>query len=163
MNRKIFLIILFVALLAADQLSKLAVQANMELYQSIQVIPGFFSITYVLNPGAAFGIFRDHPEIFRRLFFIGVTSIAIIFFVVLLVKEYNNKLRSIAYVMVIAGALGNMIDRVRLGMVVDFLDFYFRGWHWYTFNIADCCVTIGIGLLLVDIIFFDKLRLTSSA
>ena len=154
--RKTGLIIFFAVLLAADQISKLVVQEKMFLYESVTVIPGLFNITYVLNPGAAFGIFQNQPEIFRRVFFICVTVLAVILIFVMLRKDLNHRLRSIAYTMVIAGAIGNLIDRIRVGMVVDFLDFYWKSFHWYTFNVADVCITVGIGLLLIDMLFLEK-------
>jgi signal peptidase II len=155
MNRKIILLVMFVLFLIADQVSKIAVQANMVLFESKTVIPGFFNITYVLNPGAAFGIFRNMPESFRLIFFVGVTTFACVFLLVLLYKEFSYKLRSFAYVAVVAGAVGNLIDRIRIGKVVDFLDFYVKDYHWYTFNFADCYITVGMAVLVLDV-FINK-------
>lgn len=152
---------MFVAFLIIDQLSKLAVQANMLLFESKTIIPGFFNITYILNPGAAFGIFRGQPESFRKAFFIIVTVIACIFLLVLLYKEFSYKLRTFAYTAVIAGAIGNMIDRIRVGKVVDFLDFYVKDFHWYAFNFADCCITVGIAVLILDMFVNKKKELNA--
>ncbi len=156
MNRKIILPLLFIIGLALDQISKFAVQANLQLYESVPVIPGLFNITYVLNPGAAFGILRGQSESFRIGFFVGMTILSCILIFVLIIREYSYKVRTFAYTAVMSGAVGNMIDRLRVGKVVDFLDFYFKNWHWYTFNIADCFITVGIGVLLLDLLFLNK-------
>ena len=155
MNRKIILPVMFVVFLIADQVSKIAVQTNMKLSESITVIPGFFNITYVLNPGAAFGIFGNMPDLFRKVFFVGITLAACVFILYLLYKEFNYKLRSFAYIAIVAGAIGNLIDRIRLSQVVDFLDFHIGNFHWYTFNLADCYITVGVAVLILDM-FINK-------
>lgn len=152
MSRKIALPFMFVILLVVDQITKLAVQANLSLYQSVEVIPGFFNITYVLNPGAAFGILQGHPPLFRKIFFLLATIAACVVLLMLMYREYSHRLRSFAYMAVIAGAVGNFIDRLRIDKVVDFLDVYYKSYHWYTFNFADCCITVGVALLLIDVI-----------
>ena len=156
MSRKIVLPVLFCVFIALDQITKFVVQAKLQLYDSVEVIPGLFNITYVLNPGAAFGILREQSEIFRVAFFTGMTILACILILTLIIREYRFKVRTFAYTAVLAGALGNMIDRLRVGKVVDFLDFYFKNWHWYTFNVADCLITVSIGALLIDILFLNK-------
>jgi len=156
MNRKILLPVLFCLLLFLDQISKFAVQANMQIYDSVEIIPGLFNITYVLNPGAVFGILRGQSDTFRVWFFSGMTILACILIFVLIIREYRYKIRTFAYTAVIAGAVGNMIDRLRIGQVVDFLDFYFKNWHWYTFNIADSFITVSVGILLIDMLLLNK-------
>ncbi|MDR2869282.1 MAG: signal peptidase II [Deferribacteraceae bacterium] len=156
--RKFILLFAFIALTIADQASKLAVQANFKLFDSVEVIPNLFNLTYVLNPGAAFGIFNTQSETFRQIFFVAVTLVAVVLILWMLRKEYAFVLRSVAYTMIIAGAMGNLIDRIRVGMVVDFLDFYFKDFHWYTFNVADVYITTGVGLLLIDMLIFDRKR-----
>lgn len=155
-SRKACLTLLFIVLLALDQLSKVLVQSNMVVGESRTVIKGLFNITYVFNPGAAFGIFNSQPEMFRKIFFIGITVVACALIIYLIYKDYNYRLRTISYVMILAGAVGNFIDRVRMGMVVDFLDVYWKNWHWYTFNIADCCITFAVGLLLWEMFLNRK-------
>ncbi|MDR2884702.1 MAG: signal peptidase II [Deferribacteraceae bacterium] len=149
-SRKIALPLFCILLVGLDQLSKILVQMHMRLGESIEVIADLFNLTYVLNPGAAFGIFRDQPEMVRKIFFTAVTIIAFVAILFVLYKEYRFKVRSYAYVAVLAGAVGNMIDRVRVGKVVDFLDFYIRDYHWYTFNLADCWITVGVFVLIID-------------
>ena len=148
--------IIFCLFLALDQISKFAVQANLRLNESVEIIPGLFNLTYALNPGAAFGILRGQSETFRILFFVGMTVLACVLIFALIVREYHYKLRTFAYTAVMAGALGNMIDRLRIGKVVDFLDFYFKSWRWYTFNIADSFITVSIAILIIDLLLLNK-------
>jgi signal peptidase II len=152
MERKIILLVMFVIFLVVDQVSKILVQAYMHLSESKTVIPGFFNITYILNPGAAFGILSNAPESFRKIFFVGITIAACVFILILMYKEFNYKLRSFAYIAVLAGAVGNLIDRIRIGKVVDFLDFYIGNFHWYTFNFADSYITVGVVVLVFDML-----------
>ncbi|MDR0454160.1 MAG: signal peptidase II [Deferribacteraceae bacterium] len=156
MNRKIILPAMFCVVVTLDQITKFAVKTNMRLYDSVEIIPGLFNIMYVLNPGAAFGMFGGHSEMFRTIFFIGMTALACIMILALIIREYRFKVRTFAYTAVISGAIGNMLDRLHTGKVVDFLDFYFKNWHWYTFNIADSFITVGIAVLLLDFFVFNK-------
>lgn len=142
-------------MLLLDQVAKYAVQAKMALYDSVTVIGGFFNLTYTLNPGAAFGMFAEFSPQFRLYFFITLTLIICGLIVYLIKKEYAFRVRSFAYTMIIAGAIGNAIDRVRIGMVVDFLDVYFKQWHWYTFNLADSWITVGVALVFISM-FVEK-------
>jgi signal peptidase II len=147
----ILLPILFILLFTLDIVTKRLVENNLNLYESIQVIPGFFNITYLLNSGAAFGMLQDKPELFRKIFFGGVTLTACAMLLILLIREARCLYRSSCYVLILAGAAGNLYDRIRLDKVVDFLDFYIGQYHWYTFNIADSCVTVGVALLVCEL------------
>jgi signal peptidase II len=135
--------------LVADQLSKIWVLQNFELGESIQLLP-VFNFTYARNYGAAFSFLGDAGGWQRWLF----TAIAIVVTCVLSVwlsrlKPTQLKL-SLALVLIIAGAIGNLIDRSLYGYVVDFLHVYYQQWHYPVFNIADCAITIGAGLLIWD-------------
>ena len=154
--KKAFVPVLFSFFLLADQLSKLAVQKTLRLYEAVEVIPSLFNIVYVRNPGSAFGLFAELSPMFRQIFFAVITLIACFFLLTLIKKEYSYKLRVIAYTAIIAGAVGNLIDRLRFNYVVDFLDFYYKSYHWYTFNIADVCITCGVALLMIDWVFGKK-------
>ncbi len=149
--KKYFL--LFVFIVAVDQITKFLVCHNMTLYQSIPIIDGFFNLTFVLNPGAAFGLLSGLDDTYRQTFFIVVTIIAIAAVGFLAFKERDCKIKLFSYVLIISGAFGNLIDRVFVGRVVDFLDFYIGDYHWPAFNIADSCISIGIFLIVIDIIF----------
>lgn len=133
-------------LLVLDQLTKLLVEKRMILGESIEVIKGFFSLTYVTNKGAAWGIFSGYGLV---LFGIGllVTVIAIMF-LRKLCAGYPE--RYVAILAVLSGVFGNSIDRLFRGAVVDFLDFYIKDRHWPAFNVADCAICIGIGVYMLS-------------
>lgn len=153
---KILLSLLFAAVVVLDQATKIAVKNSFMLYESIEIIPGFFNLTYILNPGAAFGFMANMNESYRQLFFIIATVIAIAAVVYLLKKEGHIKLRAFSYTFILAGAVGNLIDRIYIGKVIDFLDFYISKYHWPAFNVADSAVFIGVTLLLVDLFYHKR-------
>lgn len=135
--------------LVLDQVSKYWVAGSMELYQSIKVTP-FFNLTYVHNPGAAFSFLAEQGG-WQRWFFAGIAAIASVIFLVWLAKTpKSNRCLSIAFALMLSGALGNLFDRVALGYVIDFLDFYLNGYHWPAFNIADSAIFIGAALMIFD-------------
>jgi len=137
------------AIVILDQSTKVLVHKSMRLYQSIPIIDGFFNLTYVRNTGAAFGIFAGSAEIFRRPFLIAVSivAIAVILMMVKRLPEGNTWL-STALAFILGGALGNLIDRVIHGEVIDFLDCYWGKYHWPAFNLADSFITVGVGITL---------------
>jgi len=132
-----------------DQLTKIIVDRTMPLYHSIPIIDGFFDLTYVRNTGAAFGIFAGAHEVFRLPFLIGVAIVAI-GFIVLMLKRLSDDATGLitAFTFILGGAVGNLIDRIAYGEVIDFLDVYWSGYHWPAFNVADSFITIGVGLAL---------------
>jgi len=141
--------------LVADQLSKIWVLQNFTLGESIQLLP-VFNFTYARNYGAAFSFLGDAGGWQRWLF----TAIAIVVTCVLSVwlsRLQRTQLKlSLALVLIIAGAIGNLIDRSLYGYVVDFLHVYYQEWHYPVFNIADCAITIGAGLLIWDSFSSDE-------
>ncbi|MDP2798634.1 MAG: signal peptidase II [Deltaproteobacteria bacterium] len=140
----LFLAVTF-GIFALDQLTKGHIQYHFGLYESRAVIPGFFSLTYITNTGVAFGLMSGEPDTWKRLFFLSVTLLAI-GFIFYLFGHFRSKGRGavIALGMILGGAIGNMVDRVRLGKVIDFLDFYIGGCHWPAFNVADAAITCGV-------------------
>ncbi len=135
--------------LVVDQLTKQYVVSSMELHQSINVLP-FFNITYAQNPGAAFSFLADQPG-WQRWFFTVIAVIAsTIFFIWLKKTPAKQRLLAIALACMLSGALGNLVDRVIYGYVIDFLDFYLGQYHWPTFNIADSIIFIGASLMIID-------------
>ena len=140
----IITVLLIIASVVLDQVSKYLVVANMELGQSINVIPGIFRFTYIHNYGAAFGSMADSRWIFMILSSVAIIAILVYIFW----KKPQNKLLLSALGLIAGGGIGNMIDRVCLGYVVDFLDFcaFPKLWMWI-FNVADACVCIGAGML----------------
>lgn len=138
-----------VVIVVVDQLTKIIVDRSMPLYHSIPIVDGFFSLTYVRNTGAAFGIFAGSAEIFRRPFLIAVSLVAIGFIFTMLKRlPDNEKGLSTALAFIVGGAIGNLIDRLIYGEVIDFLDCFWGSYHWPAFNIADSFITIGVGLTI---------------
>ncbi|PLX90366.1 MAG: signal peptidase II [Desulfuromonas sp.] len=132
-----------------DQLSKLYIDSHFKLYEAVTVLENFFHITYIRNRGAAFGILSDSP--LRLPFFIFVTLIAIVGILWYLRQmQAGQKLSQLALGLILSGAIGNLIDRVRFGEVVDFIDVHWYSHHWPAFNVADSAICIGVGLLLFD-------------
>ena len=147
--------VLFVSaiLVLADQVSKTIVVRTMSLYESVPVIENFFHFTYITNDGMAFGI--DFP--FGYFIFSLVSALLTIFLFWYLWSVRNDSLLiRLGLAMIIAGAVGNLIDRLMLGEVIDFLDFMVGNFHWYVFNLADSYVTVGMVLILTDSIFQEK-------
>ena len=134
--------------LIIDQLSKIYIDGAFKLYQSIPVIDNFFSITYVRNPGAAFGILRDSA--IRIPFFISVSLLASIGIIWYLRRvSAKDRWQHFSLGLIFSGAVGNLIDRIRLGEVIDFLDVYWRQHHWPAFNVADSAICVGVAILFL--------------
>jgi signal peptidase II len=145
----LILVIVTVVVVAMDQLTKQAVVSRFSPHESYPVIDGFFNFVYVLNPGAAFGFLAKASEGFRSLFFIGVTALVMGLIAYYVVKsEQENTLNVFGLTLIFSGAVGNLLDRVRFGAVVDFLDFYIHSWHWPAFNVADSAITMGAVLMI---------------
>jgi signal peptidase II len=142
-----------VPIVAFDQLTKVIVDRTMALYHSIPIIDEFFNLTYVRNTGAAFGIFAGSHEVFRLPFLIGVSIVAIGFIVVMLRRLREDATGLItALAFILGGAVGNLIDRIVYGEVIDFLDVYWSNYHWPAFNLADSCISIGVAITLCYLI-----------
>ena len=149
MSRYRILAIISAVIIALDQATKLYVDANFRLHESMPVIRGFFNLTYVRNKGAAFGILADNAV--RIPFFITVSIVAMLGILWYINRIRNDqKLAVFSLSLVFAGAFGNLIDRVRLGEVIDFLDVFWQRYHWPAFNVADSAITVGVTLLLID-------------
>jgi len=129
----------------ADQLTKAWVLRAISPYEVIPVIPGFFNLIHVQNPGGAFGFFASAGSQWRALFFI-IFSIAAVLMILYLYKSTPASYKWLlsAFSLVAGGAAGNLVDRLRFGQVVDFIDIYVGGWHWPAFNIADSAITVGM-------------------
>lgn len=141
--KKIYLITFLVTLI--DQIIKLFVTFNMNLYQSIEIIKDFFSITYVKNTGAAFSILSGN-----RILLIIFAVIALNLIYIFLLKDKKlNKLENIIYGVLIGGIIGNLIDRVLFGSVIDYLDFNLFGYNYPVFNFADICMVVSAIILII--------------
>lgn len=132
-----------------DQISKAAIARMFDYGQRLPVIGGFFDLTLLYNKGAAFS-FLAGASGWQREFFIGIGIVAALFILWLLARHGRQRLFAWALALILGGAIGNVIDRVLHGHVVDFLLFYWRNWYWPAFNAADCAIVIGAGLLIVD-------------
>ncbi|WP_372723763.1 signal peptidase II [Immundisolibacter sp.] len=133
--------------LLADQFSKLAVLRLMEPYQSLPVLPGF-NLTLAFNRGASFSFLAEAGG-WQRWLFSGISIVAAVVIIVLLRRTpLSDRVNGFGLALVLGGAVGNLVDRLRLGHVVDFLDVYYRAWHWPAFNIADSAICIGAVLLV---------------
>jgi len=149
--KKNFLILLIGAtvIIVLDQISKFAILSRFVLHESYPVIKGLFNLVYVLNPGAAFGFLAGASDTFRSIFFIGITLAVLLMIGYYIVKsESGGTLYVVSLTMIFAGAVGNLIDRIRFGAVVDFLDFYIHTWHWPAFNVADSAISVGAVLII---------------
>jgi signal peptidase II len=146
-----------IAVIVLDQITKAVITEKLFMYGSYKVIDGFFSLVYVMNPGAAFGFLAGAPEIFRYLFFISVTVLAILLIIYYISKSKSQDvLMVISLTLIFGGAVGNLIDRIRFGAVVDFLDFYIGTWHWPAFNVAGSAISIGAVLMIWEMLVSRK-------
>jgi signal peptidase II len=135
--------------LALDQLSKALIASSLAMHETRPVISGFVNLTRVHNTGAAFGIFAGQASSFRTLVFLSVSILAVVVIFWMLVRlAPTQRVEMVALALILGGALGNMLDRVRLGEVVDFIDVYYGSYHWPAFNVADSAISIGVTLLL---------------
>lgn len=135
--------------LILDQASKLAVAGSMQLFESIPLLPSF-NLTYVHNTGAAFSFLSDAGG-WQRWLFAGLALIVSSFITVWLLRlQKHETLLAVALSLVLGGAIGNLIDRVAYGYVIDFLDVYYQDWHWPAFNIADSAICIGVALMVLE-------------
>lgn len=153
-NKYLKLIFIAGIVILLDQVTKIIVLKYMPLYHSIPIIPGFFSLTHIHNPGGAFGFLAGQGPLVRKLVFIVVSFLAlclILYFYRVTPRSYS--LLSTALALIFGGAAGNLVDRIRFGKVVDFFDFYIANMHWPAFNIADSAISIGMCILLFHILF----------
>jgi signal peptidase II len=135
---------------AGDQLTKAWITANFGMFQTREIIPGLFNLTYLTNRGAAFGFLNGDHGSWRHAFFVGVALVAMVMMVFLLRQmQKEGKRFVVAIALIFGGAVGNLIDRLRLGAVVDFLDVYWADYHWPAFNVADSAITVGVTIFLV--------------
>jgi signal peptidase II len=138
------------AVLLLDQGSKAWVLRTLPGAPPLTVIPGFFDLTFSRNTGGVFGLLAGAPSLGRRAFFVGATAIALGVIVAFLRRwGHESRLLCVALALVAGGAVGNLVDRLRFGSVVDFIDWHWRSYHWYTFNVADSAISAGAVLLIV--------------
>lgn len=143
--------VLAASIIMPDQIAKAVVQAKYPLWASDPVIPGLFNLVHVLNKGAAFGFLNNPDSSWQVWFFVAVTVVAVGFIYSLLIHaDRGDRFLIWGLGLVLGGALGNLIDRIRFGHVVDFLDFYVGQYHWPAFNVADIAITCGAFAIIVS-------------
>ena len=135
-----------------DQLTKWLVMTRMTEFQEIPIIEGFFSIQFVYNPGAAFGILTNQRWLFV---IVGIVALFLMFHY-LRGPASRHWMSTLALGLLMGGTVGNLIDRIRAGEVVDFLLFYWRDYYFPNFNVADTCITVGVGLLLLHLLMMEE-------
>ncbi len=156
-NKLIRLILIAGFVLILDQVTKAVILQTMPLYDSITIVPGFFNIVHVQNPGGAFGLFGEAAPFIRQLVFLFFAPAVVGF---TLYMYYKTPLKpyplfSLSLAIINGGAIGNIIDRIRFGKVIDFLDVYIGSSHWPAFNVADSALCIGIAVFGYHVLF-DK-------
>ena len=156
-NRFLFLTLIGGGIIILDQFTKHHIQKALRLHESVVVIEDFFSLTYIRNPGAAFGFFATQTAQFRSVFFLTVSAVALTLLIFFFLQTPKDDVWAlIAISLLFGGAIGNLLDRLRIGEVVDFLDFYVGQFHWPAFNVADSAITVGISLLMFSLFLQKK-------
>lgn len=146
--------------IVADQVTKAIVERTIPPHEPpIAVIPGFLNLTHVRNTGAAFGLLNT-AEFAGKPWLVMAMAIGALVAIVFYAGRFAGETASTRYglALVLAGAVGNLLDRARAGYVVDFVDAYWRGWHFWAFNVADAAITVGAGLILIDMLFLSRHR-----
>jgi signal peptidase II len=158
MSRKLTILLpVLVGGLALDQVSKLLVVAQLPLNGQVPILPGILNLVHIHNKGAAFGLLSGWGSEFPWLFFMGTTALVLGVLGYLLWRLPEDQgLATLGYGLILTGALGNLIDRIRLKEVVDFIDVYWGHYHWPAFNVADSLVCLGAGVLVWVIIKDEK-------
>jgi signal peptidase II len=146
-------LILVLAIVAADQITKALVRRALELHDTIEVIPGFLNLTRVHNTGAAFGMFNamDFPYKTAALTIVATVALAGVAWYAATVPP-QDRLARLGVASILGGAIGNLIDRATAGYVLDYVDFHYAGWHFWAFNVADAAISIGVVLMILDLL-----------
>ena len=156
-KKHLIFIAIVVSIVFLDQWTKVHICSAMRLYDSQVVIENLLSITYIMNAGAAFGFLAQAPPLFRSLFFNLAAFAAMGLIVYYLMKSRDDKpLLILALSLILGGALGNSIDRLRFGAVVDFIDVHWKTYHWPAFNVADAAISLGAMLMILEILKRSK-------
>lgn len=152
-NKYIKLAIVAGLIIVVDQITKVLISNFMPEHQSVSVIPGLFNITHIRNPGGAFGLLAEASPFLRNLMFLFISSLAVgLIFWFYKKTPPSHPILASGFALIFGGAIGNLIDRIRFGKVVDFLDFFVGNLHWPAFNIADSAISIGIGIFALHLL-----------
>jgi len=143
-------------IIVVDQVTKAYIDGSMHLHESIPIIQGYFNLTYIRNPGAAFGIMGTTSSGFRLIFFFLTSILAMGLLITIFLRlDPQDWWGQLTIASIFGGAIGNFIDRLQYGEVIDFLDFYINGYHWPAFNVADSAISVGVVSLLL-LFAFEK-------
>jgi len=141
------------AIVALDQETKALVRSRFELHDSLEIIPGLFNLTRVHNYGAAFGLMNAADFPFKTVVLSIVATVALLALTVYAsTLPVEQLLARVGLALIVGGAAGNLIDRLSAGYVVDFVDVYWRGWHFWAFNVADAAITVGVAFMILDLL-----------
>lgn len=152
--RYMLLLVSLIALIA-DQGTKFLVRYILKIYETRVVVPHFWNWTLVYNKGAAFSLL-DNRGAWARIFFGVVAFVVSIWLIHYILSKAFSRLTGIALSLILGGALGNLVDRIIFGKVTDFIQWYYHGYYWPAFNVADSCIFVGVTILIVEGIFFSK-------
>ena len=153
LNKYLKLLLVAGTVVLLDQVTKLLIVRTLPLHTVKPIIDGFFSLVHVHNPGGAFGMMASMSPAIRTAVFLVVSAMAIgLILYFYHTTPANRPWLATGFALIFGGAIGNMIDRVRMGKVVDFLDFYIGNWHWPAFNVADSAITIGVGIFILHLV-----------
>ena len=162
-NKYVLLFFVSGVLIVMDQYTKLMVSLHIPLNYSVKVVEGFFNFTHIRNSGVAFGLFANQQSEYKALMFIAISTIAIIAILVIFHQTpKEKKMVQTGLILIFSGAIGNLIDRILHGEVIDFVDFFINRHHFPAFNIADSCITVGVIMMVIDL-FFGEAGPDSSA
>ena len=162
LNRFYYLLIIIIVCI--DQATKALIVRSVAHLSSKIIVPGFFNITHIRNRGAIFGFFSQSDSLILFIFLTSVSLIALGFVIFYFFKTpSSDRFMKVSLSLILAGALGNLIDRVIRGYVVDFLDFYVKSWHWPSFNVADTSITVGAFVLIFILLFKRRPKCSPSS
>jgi len=152
-KKYLILVVVFCGVFFFDQITKAYVHRTLYEFQSVEIIKDFFHITHVRNTGAAFGLLAGPAHPLRTILFVVISGVAIGVILLIYRKiEDGDTLHALAFSFLLGGAVGNLVDRVWMGQVIDFLDFHWYDHHWPAFNFADSAICGGIGLILLNML-----------
>ncbi|MEW5983988.1 MAG: signal peptidase II [Acidobacteriota bacterium] len=152
------------AIIVADQVTKALVRARIPLYDTVEIVPGWLNLTHIENTGAAFGLLGGAELPYKAAVLSIVAVIALLGFAVYstLASPHDRQARA-GFALIIAGAAGNLFDRIRFGAVTDFVDVVLWGWHFWVFNVADSAITVGVIAVILDSLLPERSRVPSSS
>lgn len=162
LQRRLAYLVLATLVLVADRVTKWIIVREMSLGEVRELIPGFFRLTHTRNRGAAFGLFSDMDSPWIGIFLIGFATVAMVLVLTLLWRNHQSHLAAIGLGLILGGAAGNLIDRLQVGSVVDFLEFHVGQFYWPAFNVADSAIVVGAAALIFQVLRSSPKELSRS-